>query len=273
MFDVLQDDSNDAITSLHDAALQLTDTDLQKWFPDFECTLKTRSKRVKDVVLRRNLYTVKCMNTNSIEYHLKKATGASLMCDRIPFCETVFLIHVNAGLCIDVVKKGVGLPELRSALPILFQRIEFMVTLVRDVCRCIQYLHIEDLHHIDLQPEHFVFGSDLRVQLTGLGNVSPLNVPKRPREGPESVYDAPEVKQGASEINAKAADVFSVGTILLEYLFGNVRPEIQNHSLVGPTETVKTVLLNMVHENPNKRPTASQVIYNPTLKLRKRPTQ
>uniref|UniRef100_A0A1I7RLC5 Protein kinase domain-containing protein n=1 Tax=Bursaphelenchus xylophilus TaxID=6326 RepID=A0A1I7RLC5_BURXY len=247
-------------------SIQLTENDLQRCLA--ECQLKTRSKRVKDVVVGGRLCTAKIIQIGTLEYQLRKTEGNTFTFSRMPFLRRIQEIQLNENLVVEVMEKGIGLPELFSALPRLFLRLDFITSLLLDLCKSVRFFHINDLHHDKIQPDHVVFDLNLHANLAGLGNVKPQTVKKEVRSGDFSIYDAPEVRQGLPNVDVKAADIYSVGIILLEYLCGKADPAILSMPSLGPFEAIKKVLCSMVHTNPLKRPTASQIIYNPSIYMR-----
>lgn len=87
------------------------------------------------------------------------------------------------------------------------------------LCQSLSQLHRRSLVHLDLQPRYIVVTKDYqRIRLTGFDCSWELPVQKFNSEN-LSVYSAPELRQGRSDIDSRA-DIYSLGAIWHEMLTG-----------------------------------------------------
>lgn len=141
----------------------------------------------------------------------------------------------------------------------------------------IAHCHAHGVVHGQLRPEHVLLGNSGQVQVVGFNtarvsdgkSVSPL-VPLRPLRA----LDAPELHTAASVISAedlKAADIWSLGTLLLAMLMGSppfassvegtkegLSAQVCEQLGVLP-ERMRTTLVAMLQPAPSARPSAAEV--------------
>ncbi|KAJ1964606.1 mitosis inhibitor protein kinase swe1 [Dipsacomyces acuminosporus] len=149
-------------------------------------------------------------------------------------------------------------------------------------CHAVNRLHDCDIAHLDIKPANFLMGPDFEaagaeqhegwLKLADFGHA--VRLPREPTawvEEGDREYLAPEVLRG---IYTKAADVFSLGMMMLEIVADIVLPDngvewhklregcFDDQSFVGlpySPELLETIK-HMLHPEPSMRPSLQQVL-------------
>lgn len=134
----------------------------------------------------------------------------------------------------------------------------------------LEYFHKLNIIHLDLKPEN-VFITDenmLKIGDFGLSTVEG-NSPSLHSEG-DKYYMAPEVLEG---LYTKAADIFSLGLILLELAadielpsngdsWQNLRHgDFSELSLDDTSDMLNQLIIEMTHPTPESRPSIEKVLW------------
>jgi ankyrin repeat protein/tRNA A-37 threonylcarbamoyl transferase component Bud32 len=145
-----------------------------------------------------------------------------------------------------------------------------------EVILAIEYLHSHNVVYRDLKPANILLDSEGHVQLADFGlakeNVNKLNPAKTFAGSP--AYIAPELL--SKKCTTRASDVYGLGVILYEMLTGQppffcediqeLFKRISKAKLTFPrhiSSEAKDFITKLLHKNPDKRPTFSQIKAHP----------
>ncbi|KAL2914474.1 mitosis inhibitor protein kinase swe1 [Polyrhizophydium stewartii] len=144
-----------------------------------------------------------------------------------------------------------------------------------DVAQGLHHIHSRSIAHLDVKPENIFITRAGALKLGDFGMASFSPVPRgADREGDRS-YLAPEVLSDA-EVTC-AADIFSLGLILLEIAAHIILPEngpawkhlregnFSDVSLAGRSQAMIDFIQSMMQPDPALRPTAQDVLAHPLL--------
>lgn len=134
----------------------------------------------------------------------------------------------------------------------------------------IEYIHKQNIIHLDLKPENIFITDDnlLKIGDFGLSTIEG-NSPSLHSEG-DKYYMAPEVLEGNY---SKAADIFSLGLILLELAadielpsngdsWQNLRHgDFSELSLDDTSDMLNQLIKEMTHPAPESRPSIEKVLW------------
>jgi membrane-associated tyrosine/threonine-specific cdc2-inhibitory kinase len=144
-----------------------------------------------------------------------------------------------------------------------------------DMLMAVNHLHSHNLVHLDIKPENIFISKDGLYKLGDFGLVIDLSQGNGtdPIEG-DPKYLAKELMQG---VFTQAADIFSLGITTLE-LAGDLdlprcgdnwhklrNDQIPDYSLVNVSPDLKSIILDMMHADYRKRPTADQLLQHPRI--------
>ncbi|KAM3140380.1 hypothetical protein pb186bvf_007540 [Paramecium bursaria] len=142
---------------------------------------------------------------------------------------------------------------------------------ISEIILAIQYLHSKNIIYRDLKPQNIMIADDGHIKLIDFGLAKDLKDNEYTQSFCGSpAYLSPEVVNGDGA--SKATDVYSIGLLLYEMLFGyppfyttNV-DELLNNIRYGRVNTdhfknqlVQKILGKMLDQNPNNRPTLKQI--------------
>lgn len=158
------------------------------------------------------------------------------------------------------------------------------VASIREVLDAIQYLHAQDIVHRDLKPENLLFlteAMDSSLVLADFGIAKSLNSPNQKLTSMAGSfgYAAPEVLLGTG--HGKPCDIWSLGVITYTILSGyspfraetidDFLQEVDDHGFIvfherywkAISPEAKDFITQMLNPNPEKRPTAEELLKHP----------
>lgn len=131
-------------------------------------------------------------------------------------------------------------------------------------------MHRSDIIHLDVKPENIFLTSEGQLRIGDFGLSTNVGVaPSLHSEG-DKYYMAPEVLEG---IYSKAADVFSLGLIILELAadielpsngdsWQNLRHgDFSELSLDDTSDMLNQLIVEMTHPLPHLRPSIEKVLW------------
>ncbi|KAJ1340294.1 hypothetical protein BSLG_005067 [Batrachochytrium salamandrivorans] len=147
--------------------------------------------------------------------------------------------------------------------------------ILADIAQGLRHIHQRNIVHLDIKPGNILISRDGTLKIGDFGMAARAPVPKgADREGDRS-YLAPEVLSDAAV--GCAADIFSLGLILLEISANIILPEngpVWQHLREGDFSDIPLTdrsppltdfIRSMMHPNPNVRPTMQDVLAHPIL--------
>ena len=142
----------------------------------------------------------------------------------------------------------------------------------RDVSAGLQFLHSNNVLHLDIKPENLYTKKNTSVWKIGDFGLAIGKETTDWEEG-DGDYVAPELLRAASEQPRPAADIFSLGATLFQCATGRKLPRCvgspdadiswlleDSSSAGGVSDDVRTLLRAMTLPDPRMRPSASQVL-------------
>ena len=157
-----------------------------------------------------------------------------------------------------------------------------ILTILRDVCRGLKYLHMMDLVHLDIKPANIFqtvcdTGGSCMFKIGDMGLVSPAGEPAEVTSG-DARYLPREILLNNYK-HLKKADIFSLGASVLECMLGErleaegeewhkLRDGILPHNeLIGYSKDLVDIVESMLFPDPEKRPSCDEVLSHPLLAL------
>lgn len=154
--------------------------------------------------------------------------------------------------------------------------------------RAVDFLHDNGVLHLDIKQSNVVLTKDHHPYLIDFGLSIYVDDAKIGTKFPGILvttdYRPPEIVAGGRMYNS-AVDVYSLGMLflytcngrdifrnldteisdqdLLQLIYTYITPVNINKHLRGLPEDLKNLIINMLHHNPNKRPTVKQIWQNP----------
>jgi serine/threonine-protein kinase len=137
---------------------------------------------------------------------------------------------------------------------------------LHDVASGLEYLHDHNVIHQDVKPDNVLVDDNCNFLLTDFG-ISKKEASKSDAIGGTRAYMAPEVYKG---VTSKHSDIWSLGATAFELLTGDVPfgetgglAQVEGAKIANlPSNLqpkVKQLLIEMLDEDPNKRPSAAQI--------------
>lgn len=190
--------------------------------------------------------------------------------------KTSYLVleHAVYGDLLEIVLKYGRMPE------------ELARTVFQQVIQAISYMHTHNIAHLDIKMENLLLDSDYTVKLADFDLSQPLDATKLEGSGTPGSR-APEVRKGVCQ-DFRAADLYSAGIVLFALVAGQT-PYTEVESCIGSgydklhkffrtnnqrfwdlhsgylgnadlfSEDFKKLIIRMLSEDPNERPTAEDV--------------
>lgn len=184
------------------------------------------------------------------------------------------LEHAVFGDLFDIVNKCGRMPE------------ELARTVFLQVIEGLSYMHSQNIAHLDIKMENLLLDSDYIVKLADFDLSQALDATKLENKGTPGSR-APEVRKGVCQ-DFRAADIYSAGIVLFALITG-ISPYSEVESCVGSgydklhkffktnnqkfwdlhsaylgkadlfSEDFKKLVIRMLSEDPNERPTAEDL--------------
>lgn len=144
--------------------------------------------------------------------------------------------------------------------------------------QALEFLHRHNIIHLDLKPENIFVGSDSQLKLGDFGISTTVGLPPSLHSEGDKYYMAPEVLEG---VYSKAADVFSLGLIMLELAadvqlpsngesWQNLRHgDYSELSFDDTSDMLNQLIREMTHPSPVQRPTIEKVLWRAQFFLEK----
>ena len=182
---------------------------------------------------------------------------------------------------IDVLEDRIILPQMAEDLFEVMRRkrrlseIESKV-IFQQVCEGLQHLHNEKISHLDIKPENVLKGFDGLYYLADFQGALPEFLQEGDVAHVTRQYAAPEISDASTSNSLLAADMWSLGVLLIEMLTGikcsyvdysrkgAVEAEINRISLTQSAELC-SLLRSLLQLNPKDRITISEVMSHPWL--------
>ena len=124
--------------------------------------------------------------------------------------------------------------------------------LVRQTCQALESLHKGGWIHGDVKPDNVIVGTSGHVTLVDLGFATRIHTLPNHQYRGTPAYSAPETL-GGEMAAIPAMDVFSLGRVLWQWL------TCTTQTSSAQLEPVADLVEAMVHQDPDQRPTSSEV--------------
>src|SRR3990167_2735790 len=182
---------------------------------------------------------------------------------------------------IDVLEDRIILPQMTEDLFEVMRRqrrlseIETKV-IFQHVCEGLQHVHNEKIAHLDIKPENLLKGPDGLYYLADFQSALPEFLQEGDVAHVTRQYAAPEIKKRSTSNSLLAADIWSLGILLVEMLTGikhfyidysekgAVEAQINRISLTHSAELC-SLLRSLLQYDPKDRITISEVMSHPWL--------
>jgi serine/threonine protein kinase len=134
----------------------------------------------------------------------------------------------------------------------------------------LQYIHGHNIIHLDLKPENILVSDENLLKIGDFGLSTVFGEPPSLSSEGDKYYMAPEVLGG---IYTKAADIFSLGLIMLELAADVELPSNGNSwqnlrhgdfselSLDDTSDMLNQLIREMTHPSPELRPSIEKVLW------------
>lgn len=168
--------------------------------------------------------------------------------------------------------------NLARAMKIFVINEDFLWRVLSHISTGLEHIHDHGILHMDIKPVNILLGRDHVLKLADFGQAigeQRENMIVDAAEG-DSQYMAPELMRHNS-IPTKAADIFSLGLLMVELVMNRARlgwqlpkegPQWQNFRkgrkeveqfLLGISRSLMNIILRMLNPNPPQRPSAKEI--------------
>jgi len=148
----------------------------------------------------------------------------------------------------------------------------FLWNALYQISQGLGHIHKHRILHLDIKPGNILWGKDKVLKLADFGQAIATDRVSQLLDGCEgdSKYMAPELMKN-NAIPTEAADIFSLGLLMLEIATGKELPsegplwqdfrknKARKHLLGHVGRSLEAVILRMLQANPPGRPSADQV--------------
>ena len=147
--------------------------------------------------------------------------------------------------------------------------------IIVDVCAGLSHIHTHNLVHLDIKPQNIFITNNGTLKIGDFGMVREVGSSEDGHEG-DNRYMAPELLE--SSLKSPAADMFSFGIMMWEVMF-NVDPphdgeewhNFRSDRVPRPnkkrSDSLFSLICNLLSSNPANRPTSRQVLVMPRVKV------
>lgn len=153
---------------------------------------------------------------------------------------------------------------------------EKIISFMKDIAHALHKMHSNNIYHLDVKPENFLVDDNENLVLADFGKIKKFNDDLKSGGGGDAVYAALEIGSGDVKVNAKL-DIASFGFTMLEVVsnkklstanmseFTTIRTNknyVAEHYFdkINLSENIKELILDMIDENPENRPTVQDIL-------------
>eukprot|EP01112_Ceratiomyxa_fruticulosa_P010024 TRINITY_DN2632_c0_g2_i4.p1 TRINITY_DN2632_c0_g2~~TRINITY_DN2632_c0_g2_i4.p1 ORF type:complete len:475 (+),score=107.85 TRINITY_DN2632_c0_g2_i4:833-2257(+) len=144
---------------------------------------------------------------------------------------------------------------------------------LNDILQGLSHIHAHNIMHLDIKPENLLLSDDNRVLIADFGISAKTTSSSSSTEG-DRLYMAPELLE--DKFSSKA-DIFSLGITIFEMATGYSLPpngqlwrDLRQGMISFPedkaiSQELVSLITQMMHPDPNMRPTAEQLLTHPKI--------
>ena len=200
----------------------------------------------------------------SIRWDLAQKEAAMLrLCKHPHICE--FVEEINGAIVTELLEG-----DLFDRVPLAESDVRH---LLRQLISAVRALHQHGVAHLDLKPENVCFDHEDKVKLIDFGSARFFDSDDEALSTTTPAYAPPEAFVSSDGVPASPrTDIFSLGVLAVVCLTGHLSPHISRRSIRALvvsrddlTEDARSFCLWCLEDDPEKRPSATQLLAHPFL--------